>query len=137
MKALLDTNILLDYLLSREGYANSSKLILKFANAGIIDLVVTDLTIANIAYITRKQITLEEFYNAMNTLSRFYTVIPIGPNVIQKALVEQWQDFEDSLQNFAAEQASAEYIITRNVKDYSSSTLKVISPDEFINMIQI
>lgn len=135
MKALLDTNVLVDYLLSREKFSKSANTILKLSNAKFVELYVTDLTIADIAYITRKDITIDGFYRAMNALNEFYTIIPIGPLVIQKAFEAKWKDFEDALQSFAAEQAGIEYIITRNKKDFEKSTLTTLTPDEFIDKV--
>lgn len=132
MTALLDTNVLLDFLLKRNPGQEDAIKILQLANAGFLNLLVTDLTIANIAYITRREIAPSKFYQVMLQLSKYYTIIPIGPTVVDKAFVEHWDDFEDSLQCFAAELAGADYIITRNVKDFVHSSIKVYSPSDFL-----
>lgn len=45
---------------------------------------------------------------------------------------EDFHDFEDCLQEECAVAVSADYITTRNIKDFSISRVPAISPDEFI-----
>ena len=42
------------------------------------------------------------------------------------------KDFEDALQYSSARQAAADYIITRNKKDFRFSDIPVLEPTEFI-----
>lgn len=135
MKALIDTNVLLDYLLARIPYSESVITLFQLANVGFVELLVTDLSIANIAYITRREISKDDFYRVMQQLEKFYQVIPVGPNVISKAFAEQWNDFEDALQNYSAIQAQAECIITRNTKDFTASQLTILTPEDFISKL--
>lgn len=135
MKALIDTNVLLDYLLARIPYSESVITLFQLANAGFVELLVTDLSIANIAYITRREISKDDFYRVMQQLEKFYQVIPVGPKVISKAFAEQWKDFEDALQNYSAIQAQAECIITRNTKDFTASQLTILTPEDFISKL--
>jgi len=49
------------------------------------------------------------------------------------AIDSSFADFEDALQNFAAENhATVSIIITRNSKDFKKSNLAVMSPKEFL-----
>lgn len=41
-------------------------------------------------------------------------------------------DFEDAVQSFCAGKAKAKVIVTRNVKDYKFSTIKAMTPKEFL-----
>lgn len=134
MKILLDTNVLLDYLLNRDG-ADSAITLLQLGNAHCLDVLVTDLTIANIAYITRKQISKEDFYRVMKRLTNILLVVPIGGNVVQTALNARWGDFEDCLQYFAAVQAGTDCIITRNESDYIQAQIPICTPEEFITSL--
>ena len=47
---------------------------------------------------------------------------------------EDFSDFEDCLQMECAKSFGAEYIVTRNVSDYSASEVKAIEPGEFLKM---
>lgn len=63
----LDTNILLDFLLRREGVDNAKE-ILKQGYQGKIDLYVSSLSFSNIAYIVRKQFKGEALYKMLTTI---------------------------------------------------------------------
>lgn len=121
--------------LARIPYSESVITLFQLANAGFVELLVTDLSIANIAYITRREISKDDFYRVMQQLEKFYQVIPIGPKVVSKAFAEQWKDFEDALQNYSAIQAQAECIITRNTKDFAASQLTILTPEDFISKL--
>ena len=48
---------------------------------------------------------------------------------------EDFKDFEDCLQDECAEMVSADYIVTRNVKDFEHSKIPAIAPDEFLKLL--
>ena len=134
MKVFLDTNVLIDYLLNREE-ANNATCILQLGHSGLLELLVSDLSIADIAYITRKDIPTEDFCKTMTVLGRFYTIVPLGQDVVNTALASQWKDFEDCLQFLSAKQANADCIITRNPDDFKDADIPVFTPSQFVEMI--
>lgn len=48
---------------------------------------------------------------------------------------EQFDDFEDCLQEACAVEVLADYIVTRNPGDYKNARIKIIQPDEFIKLL--
>jgi hypothetical protein len=56
--------------------------------------------------------------------------------VIENALVSKFSDFEDSVLHESARHAGAEYIITRNIKEFKKSKIPVFTPGEFLNMLE-
>ena len=84
-------------------------------------------------YITRKTIPLERFYSVMKGLRPYYVIVPVGENCIDDAYRIETRDFEDALQYFSAEQAGADCIVTRNIKDFDfSSTVETLEPIDFL-----
>jgi len=60
-------------------------------------------------------------------------VLTIEKATILQALGSEFTDFEDALQNYAAEtDSNVTIIITRNIKDYKKSTLGVMTPENFL-----
>ncbi|GHU76977.1 hypothetical protein FACS189461_5110 [Spirochaetia bacterium] len=51
-------------------------------------------------------------------------VATITKNEVNRAIALEWNDFEDSIQHTVGESINAQYIITRNPKDYEASTIK-------------
>ena len=133
LKVFIDTNIFLDYIERRPVGIKEAIAIFKLAARNDIHLLVSDLTIANIKYITRKTIPLSEFYRVMRLGRELFSVVPIGEKAIDKAIAIEPKDFEDALQYFSAEQAGADCIITRNSEDFNfSASVKVMTPNDFL-----
>jgi predicted nucleic acid-binding protein len=55
---------------------------------------------------------------------------------VEAASLLQFSDFEDALINQCASKVKADYIVTRNTKDFSKSTVEAISPQEFLKLVQ-
>ena len=61
----------------------------------------------------------------------FLTVIAVDVDILKKGLRSNHKDFEDSVQIFCASTIeNIDSIITRNVKDFKGSEIKVLTPDE-------
>ena len=58
MKVFIDTNVFLDYILSRQvGFVEANELFMLSANYQI-DLILSDLTLSNVRYVTRRDFTV-------------------------------------------------------------------------------
>lgn len=134
MKVFIDTNVFLDYIQQRPEGWKEAETIFFLAIHGDIELLVTDLTVANMRYITRKNTALQQFYAVMKGLRPYYHIIPIGSTVVDKAYQIESKDFEDALQYYAAEQAEVDCVITRNLKDFDFDfTIETLEPRDFLS----
>jgi PIN domain len=52
-----------------------------------------------------------------------------------EAIRTGFNDFEDALQSVCAKQFEADFIVTRNVKDYKLSPIKAVSPADFVGKV--
>ena len=135
MKVFLDTNIVLDYLLKREPFSEEARELFMLGYAGVIHLYMSDVTITNIAYITRKNISKVAFYLAIERLLKYINVTSVGAQLIELAVREKWDDFEDCIQYLSASRSEADCIVTRNTDDFKLSEIPVYTPTEFIDAI--
>jgi len=134
MKVFIDTNIFLDYIQQRPQGWKEAEVIFFLAINKDIELLVSDLTIANMRYVTRKEIPLEQFYAVMKGLRPYHSIVPVGEIAVDKSYSLETKDFEDALQYFSAEQAVADCIVTRNVKDFGfSSSIEILEPKDFLS----
>lgn len=78
MKVFLDTNIIADYLLYRQPYAQDAVDIMLMGNAGLLELLVCDITFTNIAYITRKGFSKDVFYEKIGKLANIVHITSVG-----------------------------------------------------------
>ena len=135
MRILIDTNVVLDFLGARENFESAEK-IWKLCAAGRIEGFVSASAITDIFFILQKLIDREMVYS---TLEMFLSAINIGDvttREILEALKKRNKDFEDTVQSECAISYSADYIITRDVKGFINSTVKAISPDAFLSILQ-
>ena len=135
MRVFIDTNVFLDLLCRRERFLADSLKVFDLAVDGKFELLISDLSIANIKYITRKDISVDKFYEIISAFRPVFTIVPVGEDAVDKALALKAQDFEDALQYFSAVHSQADYLLTRNIRDYGFASLKVMSPTDFIQRL--
>ena len=131
-KLFLDTNIVLDLIGNREPFVKGAAFLFQLGRNKECQLFVSDLTFVNIAYITRKTYPKEKLYSVLSKLRSFLTIVGGGVVAVDHALALQADDFEDAVQYYAARQADADYIITRNKKDFSFSEIEVLTSEEYV-----
>lgn len=135
-KILIDSDILLDFLLQRHPFYENSLKILRLCESKKINGFVTALIIANTYYLLRKHFQHSMIMGDFKMLMIFLDVAVMDKNTILQAINSNFSDFEDALQNFSAEHTSnINTIITRNIKDYKKSNLNVLTPEMFLSSI--
>ena len=132
MTLLIDANIILDVLQGRLPHLKDSSLVWKMCETKIHNGVISALTIPNIVYVMRKELTPEQTESILNKLLLIFDVADLTIEDLSKAASLRWNDYEDAIQSVIAERISADYIITRNTADYSDSIVPVLTPEEFI-----
>lgn len=147
MKLLIDTNVVLDFLLAREG-AEAAKEIFKLAEEHSEYECVTASSVTDILYTltkankernhqnesgkTNKEIETE----SARMLSDFLTIVhilPVTEHDVKTAFSLGWDDIEDALQYSVAVSNDVDVIITSNVKDFENSNIPVKRPGDFLN----
>lgn len=132
MKVFIDTNILIDFLAAREPFAEEAMALFQLADNDEIELMVSDLTIINTVYILRRMhYGLSEIYDSLDNIRPLLTITSMGATVVDCCLQHRSDDFEDEMQYFSAIDANADYIITRNKKDFDFGDSAVMTPQEF------
>jgi predicted nucleic acid-binding protein len=136
MKVLIDTNIVLDILLRREGYFEDAAKIVVLSENKIIESYVSASAITDIYFITQKAYKDKKTtIDLIKKILKILSVATISGDNIYQALDLGWNDFEDSVQYIVGESISAEYIITRNADDFNKSRIKIVTPEQFLNIL--
>ena len=135
MKLLIDANILLDVLQKREPHYRDSALIWKLCETEQAEGCISALSIANLVYIMRKELSPETIEDVLGKLSLIFSIVELTPADIAKAAEMKWTDFEDALQAATAERIHAEAIITRNIRDFRKSRVIAFTPAEYLARI--
>ena len=132
MKLLIDGNILLDVLQRRTPYFKDSVGIWKICETKQVEGYVSALTFANLVYVMRKELNAEKINEVLKKLSLIFIFESLNVSDISTAAEMQWADFEDAIQSATAKRIRADYIITRNMKDFKNSEIMALTATEFL-----
>ena len=132
MTLLIDTNILLDVLLDRTEFVKASSMVWKLCETEQAEGCISTLSFANIMYIMRKQLTPAQIEEVFGQLKLIFSFAALNAAVLSKAVNMKWDDFEDAIQSATAESIHADYIITRNLKNFSQSKVTALLPGELL-----
>ncbi|MCI1556808.1 MAG: PIN domain-containing protein [Lachnospiraceae bacterium] len=91
------------------------------------------LTFANLIYIMRKQLDAKGIHDVLNKMQMIFHIAALSEAELKQASEMEWKDFEDAIQCATAERIGADFIITRNVKDFlQSRKVSALTPAEFL-----
>ena len=134
MRVLVDTNVALDILLKRRDYAISLA-VFQLAEEKIISGYISASAITDIFFLSKNDLGKKPAKEALKKVLTVFKPATVTDGHIYQALDLDWSDFEDSVQFVVGESLSADYIITRNVQDFSSSPIPAVTPEHFIQEI--
>lgn len=134
MKLFLDTNVILDVVLNRQNFCEQAQKILQLSIDGECELCASDVTFTTVSYYARKNRTREQLYEVLRTLRELIVVAPTGRESIDWAISQEWKDFEDAVQYYAAFRAGADYVVSRNVRDYPYDDVPAVTPNDILAM---
>ena len=137
MKVFLDANVLIDVVQNRIDFVETSSKVLQLGLDGECELCASDITFTTVSFYARKNRTQEQLYEVLQSLRGFIDVAPSGKIAIDWALQQKSKDFEDSVQYYTALRSGAEYIVSRNVRDYPYNDIPVVSPIEFLKKMGV
>ena len=134
MKLLIDANVLLDVLQDRKDFVRDSSLVWKLCETQQAKGYVSVLTFANMVYVMRGELDPGKIEEVLRMLSLIFEFTALAPADLMRAGELKWNDFEDALQSVTAERVHADYIITRNVRDFRDSKVPAFTPAELLKL---
>lgn len=140
MRALLDTNVMVDVLQRREPwFVDGSKIFYAIANKQIIGCI-TAKEAANIHFFSRKQFTGQENVDekARQVMTKLYAIFELVDTLgidCQNAIAIRNNDYEDAIMIESAVRAGLDCIVTRNPDHFKSASIPVYSPAELVKML--
>ncbi len=135
MKALLDTNIILDLFLNRQPFVNDAATIWQ-ANANQqTEALVSAVTLPTIYYVTRKAADIATACQVVRLVLASVGIVGVDYAVLAGAETLPLKDYEDAIQLASAQAQSLDAIVTRDLRDYQNSPLPVYSPAAFIALL--
>lgn len=127
MRILIDCNVLLDVMDRREPYFEFSSRVLDACENQIHGAVAWH-TLSNAFYLSEDEVRARSFFRA---LLQFASVPGCDTKSASLALDMPIDDFEDAMQAASARKFEADFLVTRNVKDFKGSIVPAITPEDF------
>ena len=128
----IDLNIILDFLFKREGHEKAAELLKCCVNNKAKGYLCAH-EITTLSYFLGKNV--KDRSKITKTISRImkrYEIIEINKNILNNALLSEINDFEDAVIVESSKLNDIDYIITKNTKHFNKSTIKTLTPEEFI-----
>ena len=135
MKLLIDTNIILDALMTREPWAVSAQAVLLAVAEERVEGFITASTFTDLYYLLRKHLRdKEKTRQALLGLLTSVTVLDVNGTDCERAFELSMNDYEDALLAWCGKRHKADCIVTRNPKHFEGSPVKAISPSELLKI---
>lgn len=137
MKVLIDTCVVVDLLQNRQDFVDDAKDIFLFAFDKQIDACLTAKAITDIYYLCHKFTHSDE--KTREILGKLFVIFTIEDSLgedCKNALLSHVSDYEDAVMSETAKRSNVDYIVTRNLKDFKKSGVKVLTPGAFVAMVK-
>ena len=136
MDLMLYTNIILDHIGRREPFYELSR---RVCLLGVVQEASTYISVnmlTDIYYLLRKDYGSDAAQEMIEHNLSFLQIVGVSPEDARRALGLCWADFEDCLVAQCAAKIKADYIVTRNVKDFRSSSVEAVTPEELFDRLE-
>lgn len=137
MRILLDTCVIMDAIQNREPFADAAKDIFRKVAMNRFIGCITAKSSTDIYYLTHRCTHSDK--DARTVLSKLFSLFDVLDTAAldcKKAISSSVSDYEDAVMIETAVRNGLEYIVTRNIKDYKTSLVPVLSPDTFLQMLE-
>ena len=133
MKIMIDTNVIIDVYQNRMAFVDNSGKVLKLSESHKVTGYITASTVTDIYYILGRHIKDDQQLRTL--VKKLLTSVTLA-DVLAKDVIDSFvlviDDFEDALSAQCAKRLKADYIVTRNTKDFVNSPVPPITPDDFL-----
>ena len=133
-RILVDTNVVLDLLSERQGFIEETQTFFTLASQNKIKLFVSTLTFANAHYILANQMKISGAQKILRKFKILVDCVSFDEKILELSLDSKFKDYKDSIQYYSALACSADLIVTRNKKDFKSSSLPVLDVKEYLKL---
>lgn len=137
MRVLVDTNVIVDALTSREPWRESAEQIFLMAANRCLEIYITASSATDIYYLVRKHLhSAEQAKQVMGKLYSLMGILSVTREECVAALTSPISDYEDAVVERTAIKANIDYIVTRNIKDYQYGMVRTMLPDDLIALLK-
>ena len=135
MRIIVDTNVILDFLLEREPHAASAKGLFEMIYQEKVEAFITGSSVTDIYYVTAKRLGAALARETVKHLITILGIIAVDGNTCAAALDLPIADFEDALIVACASEENIGYIVSNDKEFLQAGTrpVKVVSTQAFLD----
>lgn len=135
MKVLLDTDVLVDVGLERPGFADPATKLLRAIEERACEGFLAWHSAANLYYLMRPKRGGDDARRLIGRLTEIVEIPATDTKSLRQAAALPMADFEDAMQAVAALACGADFIATRNLKDYRKSPVPAAAPETILALL--
>ena len=136
MNVLVDTNVIIDWLLFRPKNGKNAEKAMRYLMAKNAEGYITSHSLTDLYFCIRKEFSNAERQKLLRFILSKFSVITEDKADFETVHNEaNLEDLEDGLQMQCAKKENLDYIVTENIKDFSASCVKVLSTSEFLDLV--
>ncbi|MEI9811332.1 MAG: PIN domain-containing protein [Acidobacteriota bacterium] len=128
IRALLDTNVVLDVLLDRRPHAIASAAVWAAIENRHAEGLLSAHSVTTIYYLYQKERDSAAAKRAVSALLKVFSVAPVTNDVLTEALQLSMPDFEDAVTASAARHSNCTLIVTRDPRGFRASPVRCLPP---------
>lgn len=136
LRVLLDLNVVLDVLQRREPHFEASAKVWAAVENGPLEGCIAAHGVTTLFFLLTQHLDWTAAIAAIHDLVAVFSVAKVDEGVIHSALSYGWRDFEDAVQMAAAVAAQADFLVTRNPKDFKAGPVAVLQPAEILAFLK-
>ena len=132
---LIDTNVVLDLLLAREPWANDAARLFDACAQGAARAYLAAHAVTTIHYLVERAVNRTVANTAISDLLELVTVVPASSDDFRRALTLGIRDFEDSVHVTAFLRCGAQFLVTRNARDFKAAQIETRTAGETLALL--
>lgn len=136
MRALIDTNVLIDLFGRRQPYFKWWSCLSVMQEFGDIELWVAPQSFADAFYILHKQVPSDKLQQAFLDSLDFLNVCSVGMQEVAETAKRSWNDYEDCMIALCGENLDVDILLSRDESGFTNTKIPVYSPEAFFNMLE-
>ena len=138
MRVVIDTCVVLDYLQNRKPFFDDALNVAIGAANREFEGIITASSLTDICYIVHRYTHSNiETRKIITMLMAVFELADTYAEDCINALHSQMTDYEDAVMSETAARIGADYIVTRNIKDYEQSKIQARMPADFLMMLDL
>ena len=133
LRALIDSNVIIDWLFDRKPWSDEARPLWRAQRDGLLIGCIPASAVTDLFYIARR---LKDIPSAFASIDRVFAsleILPVDDVILHAARSLSGNGFEDNVQIACAQAASLDLIVTRNTGDFAHASLPAIEPPAIIH----